>query len=256
MPFNALLLPLLGGYILICFTHLFAYYSSRQSKEHLLFHSLLAGVVLGALGRLMAFALSTVEFFKSASAAFKQVFPFEFLGSSLLSLLLGISLTVAINIIVPKRRATHFLYKRQVLNSFEALIYESLGLDDDAVSAKKTKLLLFTLADGKVYVAIPRWFPRLTRNDDAYIRITPFISGYRMKDTQELVLTTRYTEIYKKELQQAGKKDEIDFKDFDKILRLSDIKGISVFNERIFQGFKKIVPSTTKLDNIKRKLRT
>lgn len=42
MPYNQLLLPLIGGYILVNFTHITSYWASRQSREHFLLAAALA----------------------------------------------------------------------------------------------------------------------------------------------------------------------------------------------------------------------
>ena len=45
MPFNLLLLPLLGGYIFISHWHVTRFDATRYTGERLLFHSATAGVV-------------------------------------------------------------------------------------------------------------------------------------------------------------------------------------------------------------------
>lgn len=45
MPFNVLLLPLLGGYIFITYWHRTRFSARRYTGERLLFHAALAGVI-------------------------------------------------------------------------------------------------------------------------------------------------------------------------------------------------------------------
>lgn len=58
MPFNLLLLPLLGGYIFISHGNHTRFDARRYSGERLVFHSALAGVVFLVLGLGLALALA------------------------------------------------------------------------------------------------------------------------------------------------------------------------------------------------------
>ena len=52
MPFNLLLLPLLGGYFLVSRTHLFAFGAAKQSGERLILTAAFVAVTLLLLARL------------------------------------------------------------------------------------------------------------------------------------------------------------------------------------------------------------
>ena len=84
MPYNLLLLPLLGGYLFIIKSNYTRYAAARESGQRLLIHSAIAGVLLLAFSRLV------VGFFvwivPEAHDLFHQIFPkpaFEHFGTAL-----------------------------------------------------------------------------------------------------------------------------------------------------------------------------
>jgi hypothetical protein len=60
MPYNLLLLPLLGGYVLVTRSHIFAFRAAKHTGERLIFMAALAAVILLALARVGVIVLVSV----------------------------------------------------------------------------------------------------------------------------------------------------------------------------------------------------
>ena len=58
MPYNLLLLPLLGGFLFFHLTHFFRFAAQRLDGYRLLFQSAIAGTFLSILARLIVLAIA------------------------------------------------------------------------------------------------------------------------------------------------------------------------------------------------------
>jgi hypothetical protein len=61
MPYNLLLLPLLGGFLFIHLTHFFRFGAQRLDGYRLLFQSAIAGICLSALARLVDLLIDRIS---------------------------------------------------------------------------------------------------------------------------------------------------------------------------------------------------
>ena len=87
MPFNVLLLPLLGGYIFLTHWNRTRFNTKRYSGERLLFHAAIAGVVLLCLSFIV---VSVIRYcWPQAYPVWRQIVPFHYTGTSFGALLLG-----------------------------------------------------------------------------------------------------------------------------------------------------------------------
>ncbi|WP_139368986.1 hypothetical protein [Xanthomonas campestris] len=125
MPFNQLILPLLGGYLLITYAHCFVYWSSRQSKEQLLFASAFAGALLAIVARIVTLTVASTSWGRWLYEALHSVVNYEGIGTAVFSLALGVTLVIWINSAWPKAEAGLWLYGRGSLTHLEALLYAS-----------------------------------------------------------------------------------------------------------------------------------
>lgn len=89
MPFNVLLLPLLGGYVFITYWNYTRFSARRYSGERLLIHSALAGVLLLVVSYIIVLFIS--GYWPGIAGAWTTRVPFPYSGVSLGALLLGVA---------------------------------------------------------------------------------------------------------------------------------------------------------------------
>lgn len=186
MPFNILLLPLIGGYFFIQGWHRSQYQSIRLDKERLLFHASLAGILLLLLAFLLRglvpFSIPCIKRFPCVDDPL-----FQYLDVSSLALALGILLPKVLNRFWTLEDAS----KKYVLEEgdpFEQLINGALDT---------AKPVMLTLKGGKVYVGfvVSSFVPN---REQRTIHIVPLKSGYREDDKHRVHLTTDYAEAFEK----------------------------------------------------------
>ena len=87
MPFNVLLLPLLGGYFFITHWLPTRFATKRYAGERLLFHAAAAGLVWLVAAFLGVTLLNSLS--PSVGVEWKKLVPFRYAGTSLLAFLGG-----------------------------------------------------------------------------------------------------------------------------------------------------------------------
>ena len=97
VPFNQLILPLLGGYILVTYTNCAVYWSTRQSKEQLLFASALVGALLAMSARVIALVAGKTSYGQKLYEVIHDVVNYEGIGTAVLALLISLILRFWIN---------------------------------------------------------------------------------------------------------------------------------------------------------------
>ena len=127
MPYNQLLLPLLGGYLLVSFTHLSSYWTSRQPRDQLLLMSALVGAVLLAIAKLLVFLLLSAPFEIGLKLyrVVHAVADYEGVGTATLALLLGIFFTLWLRAIWSRQEAGKYLYATEAYTQLERFLFES-----------------------------------------------------------------------------------------------------------------------------------
>lgn len=126
MPFNQLLLPLIGGYLFVNFTFITSYWASRQGKEQLLMASALVGIVALAAARVLAVLLMATAWGREAWRLLHLVAPYAGIGTALLAFLICLALRVWINWVWPRDEAALWLYGTGTYNSLERLFFLSV----------------------------------------------------------------------------------------------------------------------------------
>src|SRR5215213_7184076 len=160
MPFNVLLLPLLGGYVFITYWNYTRFSARRYSGERLLIHAALAGVFLLVLSYTIVLIVSA-EWPSLATTWYGWV-PFKHSGTSLGALLLGATLWWPLNF--GFRKETEL---RRTIADWNDYLEELLT---DAL--EDTRQVSVTLSNGKVYVGfVVRTFD--PAYDRKYIVILP-----------------------------------------------------------------------------------
>ena len=222
MPFNLLLLPLVGGYYLLVTSRFTKYIHQRIDHQRLIFNSVLVGI---ALIFLSVAVTQTVGYLLPAwTEGVKQVVPLQlpYTGTAVLSLLVGIVLPHLSNLFIDKTRALSRSIKL-IGNELEQLINGAF-LDASLVS--------FTLKNGKVYVGWPVSLPRPSRG--SYLSVLPLFSGYR-NDEQDVIFTTEYWDIYQR--RQDEGEDNM-YQGFLLVLSTEEIVSASLFDLAVYDRFK------------------
>lgn len=229
MPFNLLLLPLLGGFVFITRWNRTRWHALRAEKERLLFYASLAGLFFLSL----AFFISAlpplipcVQGRPCLTTWWAKNIPFPYSGISTLAFLLGAGSWPFLNFIW-KEEAESDRIIRDEGGPFEQLL-------DSAM--RQEKRVMITLKGGKVYVG--RIGTSYTPGQrDQTILLLPTKSGYREKDKQRVEITTDYADAYEKIKQDHPLTYTEIIEDFGVVLPVSEITSITLYNEEVHRKY-------------------
>ena len=218
MPYNLLLLPLIGGFLFLHIAHYFRFGAQRLDGYRLLFQSAIAGIVLSAAARLLIILITPTLLAHVFGNTWLLFSPFDYSGTSALALLSGPAFAGLVNLWLSRSDAQDMEIQRHG-NSLIKLLNR----------AEKEKLLIsVTLDTRKWYVGWVAQSPNLDPQE-LYFRILPFISGYRDKDT----LVTHRSVFYQDVLEEAAGETE----QFHITLPLKDVKVAGLFNDDVYNEF-------------------
>jgi hypothetical protein len=218
MPYNLLLLPLIGGFLFIHLTHFFRFGAQRLDGYRLLFQSAIAGICLSALARLIDLSIDRTSIGASIHVLWAWFSPFNYSAVSVLALLLGPACALLMNLFIGTARAKD-IEIRQHGPSFTQLLHRA---------AKEKLLLSITLDSRKWYVGWVVESPNLDPQE-FYFRVLPFISGYRDKDTLETVRSVFYQDVLRD--------TALDPEQFYVTLPLKDVKIAGLFNDDVYNAY-------------------
>jgi Family of unknown function (DUF6338) len=227
MPFNVLLLPLLGGYVFISYWNHTRFSARRYSGERLLFHAALAGVFLLVLSYTIVSLVS--ELWPNLAATWHRWVPFEHSGTSLGALLLGATLWWPLNLAYEKKGEL-----RRTISDWNDYLEELLT---DALDS--TRQVSITLHTGKVYVGfVVRTFN--PAYDRKYIVILPTMSGYRAATTHQLIFDTDYTRVYQALMEEDESRLVRGVNDFQIVVPVSQVVSANLFDWEAYQRFNEV----------------
>lgn len=224
MPFNVLLLPLLGGYVFISNFNRTRFDAKRYSGERLIFHAAIAGAVF----LLIAFIGTRVIILREPDLydRWRALVPFEYTGTSLSAFVLGIISWWPLNLLFKKDREA----VRAVENwgdFLELLLNRSMT---------NTEQLSISLASGKAYIGFvtSSFDPAFDRK---YMLLLPTLSGYREHDTRELVVTHDYAEVYQQLIDKDASELFAIADEFQLVIPVSEIVTASLFDPKVYELF-------------------
>lgn len=221
-------------------SHRFKFIHQQLDRTHLVIWSSTAGflllVVARAIAMFMAWLMPELAMYIKTS-----VLPMEYLGTGLLAFVLGPLSALWLNFFDDKEAVSASAIKNHG-NELEKLLLDADG-----------KELMFTLTSGKVYIGYFVHDPADLDRPDAWLRILPILSGYRVADSKEVKLTTNYlakfipedtnnaatnsSESGSQSSQLQDMKKFIGAEAFHKLVRLSDIESCSLFDPAVWDGF-------------------
>lgn len=227
MPWNLLLLPLVAGYYIFTKSYFFKFKQQRIDQQRLVFESIILAVAASIITysiRLFYESVASPEFQNIVYRAIPIKSPYA--GTSLCILLLSITFTEISNLFLDEKKRIIKAIKA-IGNEFELQLKSSFT---------ENKLLLFTLNNGKIYIAWVKELP--IPSVSKYVRIIPIISGYR-DDQKNVVFTTHYLSVYGEYIKE-GKVQSISELNTDVILNSDDIVTVSFFDNEMYKVFNKV----------------
>lgn len=227
MPWNLLILPLLGGYYLLSRYNSFKFKQQRLDRQRLIFDTILVGTWL----IIIAFASRMLieKAFPSFIPFVYQYFPINtpYIGTTFGSFIIAVLFTEIGNRTFCSDSKTQIEKAiKEVGNELELLLRSSF---------KESKLLHFTLDTDKFYIAWVKELPIPTITN--YIRVIPVFSGYR-DDKKIMNFTTHYLDVYS-EYVQEGQIKSIEDLDVDLIITLDNLVSVSYFDIEMYEKFNK-----------------
>lgn len=227
MPWNLLILPLVGGYYIISRYNYFKFKQQRLDRQRLIFDSVIMGVVLISATFIVRVL---VEFIAPTAIDWVyQFFPVQvpFIGTTFTSLLLAfLFVEIGNKTFCKDRRKQIEKAIKKVGNELELILSSSF---------RHSKLLEFTLDTNKFYIGWVKELPIPTVSD--YIRIIPVFSGYRDEE-KRFVFTTHYLNVYGEYIQE-GRIRDIKELETDLILTLDNVVSLSYFDIEMYERFQR-----------------
>jgi hypothetical protein len=230
MPFNLLLLPLLGGYIFVrkCFRT--RYNALRSENYRLLFLAAEFGLylLLLAAGLRLISTTGVVPLFSYIDHLWHKLVPFDYAGTAFLAFFLGLTLWKPVNWLFRFDSAAEVDRAiRDKADPLEVLLKDAM---------QDSKAVLVTLDSGKVYVGHV-----ITNFNPAYdirsIKISPIVSGYRKPEDQTVVFNIDYSELLTSIYNQDASVSERDRGDLGIVIPLDEIKSASIFSLPMYKNF-------------------
>lgn len=187
MPFNVLLLPLLGGYFFIAHWLPTRFATKRYTGERLLIHAAAAGLAWLVTAFLGVTLLNSLD--PSAGVEWKKLVPFPYAGTSLLAFLGGALGWWPLNLLLRLLGRTRNHYARAAMEAWGD--YLEILMED---SIQRSLPVAVTLKNGKFYIGLvlQNFDPAYERK---YVRLLPTDSGYRDPTTHRLHFTTNYSPV-------------------------------------------------------------
>jgi hypothetical protein len=179
-------------------------------------------IIVAAITDSAAFSAQIEQFWQRFS-------PYSDSATPALALLLGATLWYPLNLLIPFNIALARFHRLGFTDAMDRFLFEA---------AEKKTLLQLSLSDGKFYIGQIKSLAANPVAPNSFVRILPQVSGYRDKDTKELIFTTFYEEVYEDLIQQAGF-SEATLDQFIKILPFSSVTSANEFDPDMYLKFQK-----------------
>lgn len=218
MPYNLLLLPLLGGFLFIHIAHFFRFAAQRLDGYRLLVQSAIAGICLVGIARIIIELFGLSDFGVSVLKVWNRFFPFPYSAETSLSFALAPAFAALVNLFISTEKAKSREISRHG-NALTRLLHRA---------AEESLLISVTLENRKWYVGWVTESPSLDPQE-LYFRLLPFTSGYRDKDSLETYRTVYY--------QNVLEDQSLDPDRFFVTLPLKDVTVASLFDPDVYNQY-------------------
>ena len=227
MPYNLLLLPLLGGFIFIRMFFYTKFSTSKLSGQRLIIWAAVAGILFIIISRFVELIL--IEYCPNITDFWwKYGLPSPYSGTAFLAFILGAVLWLPLNFFSNREGASKWSIENYG-SRLEVLFFRA---------QEENKQIMVSLSDGKVYVGFIVWQPPEPHSDVSYFGILPTISGFRDSKTKEIAFVTDYFKIYERldDTDDEGT-SLLKIDDFEKYLKISSIETASIYDPDVFLMF-------------------
>jgi hypothetical protein len=240
MPYNVLLLPLLGGFLFISYWDRTRWHALRAEKERLLLYAALAGLVFLAVAYVVRSIPPFIPCFNLCLRGgfcwtdtpcppewWDRNIGFPHSGLATFAFLLG-ALSWW-----PANRIADIVFRNEggsESHEFVRVVYDHGGPLEQVLlrSMHENKAVIITLKSGKVYVG--GLGTSFVPERDKTIHILPSKSGYRDAATYRVVLTTDYDEAFKRIGKEKGRDEATAIiSAFGVVLPVEEILAVSLY---------------------------
>lgn len=235
IPYNLFILPVILGYIIASRSLYFKFNNQRLIPNIVLFESVFFAVITTVAGFVLR-TIITILFPKVIpwlSSFLKQVpiTPPKYLWTIVFTFVLFVFVLLASNWRCKKRGYSKVISKaiRKHGSALEQLLLQSL---------EEGVFLQITLKNEKVYVGFCETIIPPSKNT-TYIKITPLISGYRDKDTKEVIYTTDYYSVVEKMIEEDSTSENL-ILNTDTVIKSDEIMIATIFDFEVNEKFKEL----------------
>lgn len=228
MPWNLLLLPLLGGYLFASGVRPLRFLHQKYDGHRLLLASAAYAVALAVAARIGVALLAMTSFGERLQTTLAELFRADYTGTALCAFLLGWASPLLINRFFPMDTAVEWALD-EVGDEITKFLYWA---------ANAAQPVLLTLDNRKVYVGIVLGATNLSRSEANQAVLLPLWSGYRRSEDLSIRFTTFYDELYQQVFGEDSDEDadgDPAPEDFAIILPLSRIASATYFDIGIYR---------------------
>lgn len=268
MALNVLVLPLLGGYLVVSKWRLTSYKVGRYPGQWLLFTAAWYGLWL----LLIAIAINHIvsDWYVAEVAEARNlnlslepnaamwlhglIFrvcggltdflsgglilgkPIQYLGTSVLALLLAFPARWLLNRWYPEKRTSRRIVEEEG-DPFEKMLEEAISRDE---------YVCVSLLNGKVYIGhvMSNFDPKQERR---FFSLLPHMSGVRLGDEKRLSITEVYQDVINS-VADGKEREGVDVDDFRKVIPLHAVQTINLFDLDVFGLFERPSPVILSLE--------
>ena len=226
MGLALLLLPAVGGYWFLTHCNYTRYQAVRDSGYHVLFRSALCGGFLFLFARVITLLLD--YFSPDATGQWNDRFPEPYSSEVALSILLGVLLPLPFNCFYSSRSGARKV-ARDGGDHIELLISEAI---------EELKQIEVTLHSRKSYIGFAVE-SGVGMSGEPDISLIPTMSGFRDKDTQELVIITDYASTVVEYMEESS---NLSLEDIRIVIPISEIVSTRFFVPELYERFLEETP--------------
>jgi len=227
IPFNILLLPLLGGFAFVSTWNYTRWHAVRASRERLIFYAALAGFC--SLGVVFSAKILFGPFVPPGIPKFwHDNIPFDYSGVSVAAMVLASVMGFLLN---QTRWFDTDTQARRIVTKEGGPLEQFL---DVAMGAQKD--VLVTMTNGKVYLGLMA-SSFVPDQRDQTITLLPIWSGFRDNGSQKITFTTDYESVYAKmELDYPGDHEQR-IEDFRMTIPIRELRTVTFFSKDLHRQY-------------------